>query len=118
MDLKKLKLDKFKNIKTVNFPEDIHLGFSQPDTGIEVIIYYIDKITDVEKFVSICHHTPLPVENRTIMIYKKGRKDGVNRDAIFIPFKAGKYPEFRLKAPMLCSLSADLSACVLCLDSS
>jgi len=48
------------------------------------------------------------------MVYKKGRKDGVNRDYIFMPFKENIHQGFKLKAPMLCSLSDELSACVMC----
>jgi hypothetical protein len=45
------------------------------------------------------------------MVYRKGRKDGVNRDSIFLPFRKDK--NFTLKAPMLCSISKELSACVM-----
>ncbi|MCW3789714.1 hypothetical protein, partial [Plebeiibacterium sediminum] len=65
-------------------------------------------------FVELSNSSNLPKENRTIMVYKKGRKDGVNRDSIFIPFKDQVYKGFKLKAPMLCSISKELSACVMC----
>jgi hypothetical protein len=112
MDLKKLRIDKFTNIRVVNFPSDIKLGIKPATKNVEVIVYYIDRLDDVKKFVKLCAATPLPKENRTIMVYKKGRKDGVNRDSIFLPFRKGK--NFTLKAPMLCSLSDELSACVMC----
>jgi hypothetical protein len=112
MDLSKLKLEKFKNIMLVNFPDSIDLGITSTDSNPEVIIYFVDNMEDIEKFVSFCKSTTLPKENRTIMIYKKGRND-LNRDSIISPFKEGKYPNFKLKAPMLCSISKELSAFVL-----
>jgi hypothetical protein len=111
MDLKKLKLDKFKNIQLVNFPKDIDLGIRTATKDVEVIIYYIDRLDDVKNFVKLCSSAKLPKENRTIMVYKKGRKDGVNRDSIFLPLRKDK--NFTLKAPMLCSISEELSACVM-----
>lgn len=112
MDLKKLRIDKFKNVQLVNFPKDIDLGIESTTKGVKVIIYYIDKLDHVKKFVKLCGSTKLPKENRTIMVYRKGRKDGVNRDSIFLPFRKDK--NFTLKAPMLCSISDELSACVMC----
>ena len=114
METSKLKLEKFKNIQVINFPEEIELGISSVENKVEVIIYYIDKIADVKAFVELVNASNLPKENRTIMIYKKGRKDGVNRDSIFMPFKDEIYKGFKLKAPMLCSISIELSACVMC----
>lgn len=111
MNLKKLKLDKFKNIHVVNFPKEFNPGIRSTDKDVEVIIYYIDSLDDVKKFVKLCTSTHLPEENRTIMVYKKGRKDSVNRDSIFMPFEKDK--RFTLKAPMLCSISEELSACVM-----
>lgn len=111
MDLKKLRIEKFKNVQVVNFPADIKLGIISATNNVEVIIYYIDRLDDVKNFVKLCSSMPLPKENRTIMVYKKGRKDGVNRDTIFMPF--GKDKRFALKAPMLCSISDELSACVM-----
>lgn len=111
MDIAKLKIDKFKSIHLGNFPHDIDPGIKSFDKNIEVIIYYIDKLEDVDKFVKLCKSTPLPQENRVIMIYQKGRKDGVNRDSIFIPFRENK--EFKLRTPMMCSISDKLSACVM-----
>ena len=111
MDLKKLRIEKFKNVQLVNFPKDVVLGIGSTTKNVEVIIYYIDRLDDIKKFVKLCAKTPLPKENRTIMVYKKGRKDGVNRDSIFMPF--GNDKDFTLKAPMLCSISDELSACVM-----
>jgi hypothetical protein len=48
------------------------------------------------------------------MVYRRGRKDGLNRDTIFLPFKEEKYPNYKLIAPMLYSLSKELSSCVMC----
>ena len=115
METAKLKLEKFVSIKEVNFPKGIKTGLNSSGDNTDVIIYYIDKIDDVENFVKLCRNSNLPEDNRTIMVYKKGRNDGVNRDNIITPFKENKYPEFKLKAPMLCSLSKDYSAFVMCL---
>jgi hypothetical protein len=90
------------------------LGIRSKAYNTEVLIYYIDKLEDVDAFVALCISLPLPRENRTIMIYRKGRKDDVNRDSIFLPFRKGEYMGLRLKAPMIYSLSEDLSACVQC----
>jgi hypothetical protein len=111
MELKKLRIDKFKNVQLANFPKDIDLGIESTTKGVEVIIYYIDRLDDVKKFVKLCGSTKLPDDNRTIMVYRKGRKDGVNRDSIFMPLRNDK--RFALKAPMLCSISEELSACVM-----
>ena len=111
MDLKKLKITKFRNIRVVNFPEEHKLGVKSTQKDVEVIVYYIDKLSDVKDFVKLCTSTSLPKENRTIMVYKKGRKDGVNRDTVFGPLTNDK--RFMLKAPMLCSISDELSACVM-----
>ncbi len=112
MDLSKLKLEKFKNIMLVNFPGSIDLGIASTDTNPDVVIYFVDSVRDVENFVSFCKSISLPKENRTIIMYQKGRNE-LNRDSIISPFKEGKYPDFKLKAPMLCSISEELSAFVL-----
>ena len=98
----------------MNFPKEIETGLSSSSTTIQVIMYYINSLEDVIKFVEICNSSNLPKDNRTIMVYKKGRKDNVNRDTIFRPFKENIHKDFKLKAPMLCSLSNELSACVMC----
>lgn len=113
MEIQKLKLEKFKTIGVFNFPSSIDLGLEFASENNDVIIYYIDKLEDIDMFVDFIKHKNLPKENRTIMIYKKGRKDGVNRDSIFKPFKEGKYTQFKLRAPMMCSISNELSACVM-----
>jgi len=95
----------------MNFPKEFDLRIKSTDKNVEVIIYYIDRLDDVKEFVKLCTTTPLSKENRTIMVYKKGRKDGVNRDTVFGPLTKDK--RFALKAPMLCSLSDQLSACVM-----
>lgn len=111
MDLKKLKLARFRNIVAINFPKEFNPGFRAATRDVEVVLYYIDSLDDVKKFVKLCTSTKLPEENRIIMVYRKGRTDGVNRDTIFKPFRKDK--RFTLKAPMLCSLSDELSACVM-----
>ena len=117
MDLKKLKLNKFKNIQAVNFPKDIDLGIASTKENAEVIIYYIQQIGDLERCITLAHSTNLPKENRVILIYEKGRKDGVNRDSVIGPFKTKKIKGFKLKPPMLCSISDKLSAFVLSKES-
>ena len=111
MDLAKLKLGKLSRIKAINFPKDIDLGVKNSPTP-EVIIYFISEIKDIEAFVNVCIDAKLPVDNRTVMVYRKGNKL-LNRDTLISPFKAGKYKEFELRPPMLCSLSESLSAFVM-----
>ena len=113
MDLKKLKLDKFKNILAANFPKDIDLGIRSTDENVEVIIFYIQHIEDLQRFLKLADSMHLPKENRIILVYEKGRKDGVNRDSIIGPFQTKKIKGFKLKPPMLCSISNRLSAFVL-----
>lgn len=112
MDLEKLKIGDFHNIFVYNFPEKYNPGINSASSDIEVILYYINEISDVEKFVTVCNDTNLKPDNRVIMVYEKGRKDGVNRDSIFLPFKNGDITGFKMKAPMLCSISDKLSAFV------
>ena len=54
------------------------------------LIYYVDKLEDVDAFVKLVDSSQLPKSNRTIIVYRKGRKDGVNRDSIFMPFRREK----------------------------
>jgi len=117
MELSKLKLEKYKNIGIFNFPEEINPDFEAASENYDVILYYIDKLEDVDAFVGLIKKSQLPKDNRTIMIYKKGRKDGINRDSIFMPFRDEKYRQFKLRAPMLCSISNELSACVMSFES-
>jgi len=72
------------------------------------------SLNDVTNFVRICNSELLTEKNRSIMVLRKGRKDGVNRDTNYYPFEKDKYPNFKFKAPMLCSLSKELGACVMC----
>ena len=112
MDIKKLKLDEYDRIRAVNFPERYDLGIATVDNRPEVIIYYIDEMLDVLGFVEMVKTSDLPGDNRVIFVYEKGRKDGVNRDTIFAPFKDGTYTGFKMRSPMMCSLSKELSAFV------
>ena len=113
MNLRRLRIDKFDHFQVLNFPDQYQLDIETSTNGIQVVIYYVDEIEDIQKFLEYNSSANLPEDNRTILMYKKGRKDGVNRDSIMIPFKEGKYPDYKLKAPMLCSISEDLSAIVL-----
>jgi hypothetical protein len=99
-------------ISVINFPKSFDIGIVSTKVNPEVIIYFINKLEDIERFVKFCNSAPLPKDNRTIMVYQKGRKD-LNRDTIITPFRNGHYQNFKFKAPMLCSLSNELSAFVL-----
>jgi hypothetical protein len=112
MDLKKLKIGHLNRFLVRNFPKQYIPELKSVESNIEVILFYIDSVADVSKFVKLCETADLIEDNRVIMIYEKGRKDGVNRDSIFMPFKQGKYTGFKMKAPMLCSISDRLSAFV------
>jgi len=107
MDLHELKLESLKNIKVVNCPDNINLGIVSTDDNIKVVIYYIEKFNDVDAFVRFCSGISLPENNTTILLYKKGRHDDVNLNSIYLPFKEGKYPNFRLKVPVLGTLQPD-----------
>ncbi len=111
MDLSKLKIGKFTKVTTINFPKGIEFGLESSRTP-EVIIYFIAEPADVERFVETCRKAALPEDNRVIMVYRKGVKS-LNRDIIITPFRDGAYADFKLKAPMLCSLSDSLSAFVM-----
>lgn len=110
MDLSKLKIDDYNDIQANNFPEGVmpKLESNNP----QVIIYYIDKIEDVEAFIKYVQETRLPEDNRVIMVYKKGRKDGINRDTVIKPFKDKIADGFKIRRPALCSLSKEYSAFV------
>ena len=112
MDLKKLKIDNLNRILVRNFPEKYDPVIKSVNDKVEAILYYIDQIEDVKSFVELCDEADLIKNNRVIMVYEKGRKDGVNRDSIFNPFKSGLYDGFKITAPMLCSVTDKLSAFV------
>ena len=116
MDLSKLKLEKYTSFLVKNFPPRFPVEKTSQNTQVEVILYFVDKIGDVEDFVRLCRTVGLGKDNRVILVYEKGRRDGVNRDAIFLPFHNPEHSDFKQKAPMLCSLSAQLSACVFSLE--
>ena len=111
MDLSKLKLGKLSSIKAVNFPADIEVGLESARTP-EVLLYFVAKPEDTARFVEICRKTKLPEDNRVVMVYRKGNK-ALNRDTIIAPFRQGTYKDFKLKPPMLCSVSDELSAFVM-----
>ena len=112
MDLKKLKVDRLNHFMVRNFPKEFDPGIESSPKKVEVILFFIQQINDVKSFVDLCNTTDLVKDNRVIMVFEKGRKDGVNRDTIFTPFRTGEYSGFKMKAPMLCSLSDKLSAFV------
>jgi hypothetical protein len=112
MNIKKLKIDKYKRIMVKNFPDKYNLGINSVDDNPEVIIYFIAKLSDVDDLIELAKKSNLPKDNRVIFVFEKGRKDGVNRDTIFLPFREDLQNHYRMKAPMLCSLSKELSAFV------
>jgi len=107
MDLYKLKIDKYTVKKAYNFPDEFPINFDKKTGQTQVILYYIDKLSDVEAFKSVVRLEGMPTDNRVIVVYKKGRKDDVTRDNIHTFFDN---IEFKNRAPMLCSLSDELSA--------
>ena len=107
MELFKLKIEKYSIKKAINFPDAFKIDFEKKDGQTEVILYYIDKISDVEKFKKTVRAESMAKDNRVIVVYKKGRKDDVTRDNIHTYFDN---VEFKNRAPMLCSLSDELSA--------
>ena len=112
MDLKKLKVDQFNHFLVRNFPDEFDPGMESSSEKVEVILFFIQQINDVKSFIDLCDTTDLVEDNRVVMVFEKGRKDGVNRDTIFTPFRTGELSGFKMKAPMLCSLSDKLSAFV------
>ncbi|NQX91321.1 MAG: hypothetical protein HRT74_04155 [Flavobacteriales bacterium] len=113
MDVHKLKLDSFKSIGAFNFPDDLELGLDLSPSNFDVIIYFIHQLSDVQDFLDLVRSAALPSKNRAIMVYKKGQKNDVNRDTIAAPLKELMNTEFKLRAPMLCSLSEEYSAFVM-----
>jgi len=113
MDIAKLKIDKYKHIEFINFPNKYIPEAEASNEGqIEVIIYYIDKIEDTQAFIDYVKSADLAKDNRVIFVYEKGRKDGVNRDTIIDYFMSDKEGLFKLRVPMMCSLSSKLSGFV------
>ncbi len=111
----KLKINNFNNIQLLNFSK-YNLEIDSTDNNVEVVIYYIDSESDIEKFVKYTQELNLPSDNRTILVYEKGRNDGIGRDLIIKPFKSENMfgyettKIYKLKAPNLCSLNDKLSA--------
>ncbi|MDD4157384.1 MAG: hypothetical protein PHY08_12510 [Candidatus Cloacimonetes bacterium] len=112
MNVKKLKIDKYERIMVTNFPRKYDLEIRSVEEKPEVIIYFIDKLSDVNDMILLIKDCILPKDNRVIFVYEKRRKDGVNRDTIYSYFKKELQSEYKLRAPMLCSLSKELSAFV------
>jgi len=113
MKLKALKLDSLSRIKVINCPDNICLEIESTDEDINVLLYYISKIEDVADFVKYCSSIELPSDNTTVLLYQKGRLDGVNLEYIFEPFKVKKYTNFKLKLPVLATLSKNIGALVM-----
>jgi len=107
MDLKKLKIDTFKKISYINFVEPKMVTFDET----EVIIYFLKTIEDIDKCVQYCDIHKMTTNNRIVLVYEKGQKL-LNPDSIIKPFKTGVYLNYKMKAPMLCSLDKKLSAMV------
>jgi len=108
MDYSKLMIEHFSNIAYINFIDREEVTYEVYD----VIIYFVECIEDIDFCVEFCRSHKLNIDNRVILVYKKGQKD-FNRNTIIEPFKNGRYLDFRLKAPMLCALDKKHSAFVL-----
>lgn len=108
MDYKKLKIDRFNKIAFFNF-KDKETAFY--DT-YEVVIFKINALEDIQHMVDKVENLNMAADNRVIMVYEKGQKT-INRDSIIRPFKNGEYLDYKMKAPMLCSLDKVYSAFVL-----
>ena len=74
MEIHKLKLDKFKNVRVFNFPDTVDLEIETVTKNYDILIYYMDKLEDVDAFVKLVASSKLPKSNRTIMVYKKDVK--------------------------------------------
>jgi hypothetical protein len=109
MDLYKLKIDKYQVKKAVNFPDALEISFEKMTGQTQVILYYIEKLSDVQKMIDCVKKENMAKDNRVIVVYKKGRKDEVTRDNIHT-FFVDKNVAFKNRAPMLCALSKELSA--------
>lgn len=53
METHKLKLDKFKHIEIFNLPNTIDLGIEKATKNYVVLIYYVDKLEDVDTFIKL-----------------------------------------------------------------
>lgn len=108
MDYKKLKIEHFTNIAYFNFEDRDTEQYDE----YQVIIYKINDLEDIQSMIEKVETLKMAADNRVIMVYRKGQKT-VNRDSIIKPFKNGEYLDYKMKAPMLCSLGKELSAFVL-----
>ncbi|MBI9013502.1 MAG: hypothetical protein JEZ08_14815 [Clostridiales bacterium] len=107
MDLKKLKIDGFKKISYVDFSDRKMITYDET----EVVIYFLKTIEDIDKCVKYCDRLKMTTNNRVVLVYEKGQKI-LNQDSIIEPFKTGTYLNYKMKAPILCSLDKRLSAMV------
>lgn len=107
MDFRKLKIDGFKKISCINFSDLKMMTYDET----EVVIFFLKTIEDIEKCVKYCDILKMTTNNRIVLVYEKGQKI-LNRDSIIKPFKTGTYLNYKMKAPMLCSLDKKLSAMV------
>lgn len=112
MDIHKLKLNSDSIINLQNFPSSINLEIESVNRKLNTAIYYVGIIEDLYRAIKHFDSLRLPDDNRVILVFNKVKVLGVNQNTIMAPFKAGKFPNYKLKAPMMCSLSEDLMACV------
>lgn len=112
MDIHKLKLDLESNIDVKNFPASIDLGIEPARRRFTAVIYYLNAIEDLYKAIPYCDSLKLPEDNRVVLVFTKGKNSSLNRNTLMAPFMAGKFPKYKLKAPMMCALSEELTACV------
>lgn len=97
--MKKLRIDRFSTFKQINLPKEYDFNLDDSKDP-EVILYYIQSEEDVTKLIE--SNLKLPKENRVIIIFEKGKR---LRDKLLPLMDNG----FKMKAPMLCSISDKLS---------
>jgi len=74
METHKLKLDKFKHIEIFNLPNTIDLGIETATKNYVVLIYYVDKLEDVDTFIKLVVSSQLPRATEPICYTKKDVK--------------------------------------------
>ena len=74
METHKLKLDKFKHIEIFNLPNTTDLGIETATKNYVVLIYYVDKLEDVDTFIKLVVSSQLPRAIEPICYTKKDVK--------------------------------------------
>lgn len=97
---RKLKIEKFREFSQINMPIDYRFEIEESSKP-QVIFYFIKSHEDIKELLN--YEFDLPEDNRVIVIFEKGKK---LRDELKPLINNG----FKMKAPMLCSISDRLSA--------